>query len=92
MKKFVLIAVLLVASFVLIGCGNYRISWGNKALSYDYATVYAPGGEVVYSGELDSWEDHDDATVDLRFKGEIKILTHSMNVIMSNNPVILVGK
>jgi hypothetical protein len=71
-----------------MGCGNRRISLPiGEELNYNYAEVYAPDGRVVYSGELDSWKDHEDATVDLWFRDGYKFLVHSMNAVMSNKPI-----
>jgi hypothetical protein len=84
------LTVLLLAAIVILftGCGNRRISFGiGSELSYGFAAVYSPDGSVVHSGELDSWKDHEDATVDLWFKDGRKFLAHSMNVVMSNEPI-----
>jgi hypothetical protein len=87
MKKlpaFLLIAIAL----LFTGCGNRRISLPiGSELNYNFAAVYAPNGNIVHSGELDSWKDHEDATVDLWFEDGHKFLAHSMNVVMSNKPV-----
>jgi hypothetical protein len=78
MKKLALIA-LLGISFLGAGCGNRKISLGfGDELSYNFAAVYAPDGKVVHSGALDSWKDHDDATVDLWFKDGAKFLAHAI--------------
>jgi hypothetical protein len=84
MKK--LMAVILIADALLcMGCGNRRISFGiGQELNYSYAAVYAPDGRIVHSGALDSWKDHEDATVDLWFEDGYKFLAHSTNVVMSN--------
>lgn len=88
-KTSFLMAVLLGASlFVMAGCGNRRISLGlGSELNYNFAAVYAPDGKVVHSGALDSWKDHEDATVDLWFEDGARFLAHSMNVVMSNKPL-----
>jgi hypothetical protein len=87
MKKLVLIA-LLGMSLLCVGCGNRRISLGiGNELNYGFAAVYAPDGRIVHSGELDSWKDHEDATVDLWFRDGSKFLANSMNVVMSNKPL-----
>jgi hypothetical protein len=87
MKKLALIA-LLGISFLGTGCGNRKISLGfGEELNYNFAAVYAIDGRVVHSGALNSWKDHDDATVDLWFEDGTKFLAHSMNVVMSNKPL-----
>jgi hypothetical protein len=87
MKKLALIALLGMSLFV-VGCGNRKFSLGiGDELNYGFAAVYAPDGRVVHSGILDSWKDHDDATVDLWFRDGSKFLAHSMNVVMSNKPL-----
>jgi predicted small secreted protein len=84
MKNFLIILLVLV-SILMVGCGNKRISIGiGEELNYNYASVYAPDGTVVHSGELESWKDHDDSTVDLWFRDGYKFLAHSMNIVMSN--------
>jgi hypothetical protein len=87
MKKWPFI-VLMVTVLLCMGCGNRRISLGfGSELNYSFATVYAPDGSIVHSGALDSWKDHEDATVDLWFEDGYKFLAHSMNVVMSNKPI-----
>lgn len=86
-KRLVLIA-LLVISLLCTGCGNRRISFSlGSELNYNFAVVYAPDGSIIHSGVLDSWKDHEDATVDLWFEDGYKFLAHSMNVVMSNKPI-----
>jgi hypothetical protein len=87
MKK--LLAFLLIAIALLCtACGNRRFSLGiGTELNYSFAVVYAPDGGIVHSGALDSWKDHEDATVDLWFEDGYKFLAHSMNVVMSNKPI-----
>ena len=73
-------------SLFMAGCGNRRIGLKlGSNLQYNFASVYAPDGKVVHSGALDSWKDHEDATVDLWFEDGTKFLAHSINVVMSNN-------
>jgi hypothetical protein len=80
--------VLFIFVFLCMGCGNRRISLPiGSELNYNYAAVYAPDGRVIYSGKLDSWKDHEDATVDLWFEDGHKFLAHSMNVVMTNKPI-----
>jgi hypothetical protein len=87
MKKLSLI-ILMVSVLLCMGCGNRRISLGlGSELNYNFAVVYASDGSIVHSGALDSWKDHEDATVDLWFEDGYKFLAHSMNVVMSNKPV-----
>jgi uncharacterized lipoprotein NlpE involved in copper resistance len=87
MKKSVVV-VLMAITLLCVGCGNRRISFGiGSEFNYSFAAVYAPNGNIVHSGALDSWKDHEDATVDLWFKDGYKFLTHSMNVVMSNKPI-----
>jgi hypothetical protein len=87
MKRLILIA-LLATAFLCTGCGNRRFSLGiGSELNYSYAAVYALDGSIVHSGALDSWKDHEDATVDLWFEDGYKFLAHSMNVVMSNRPI-----
>jgi uncharacterized lipoprotein NlpE involved in copper resistance len=87
MKKLTLIALMVLALFCM-GCGNRRFSIGiGSELNYSFAAVYAPDGSIVHSGALDSWKDHEDATVDLWFEDGYKFLAHSMNVVMSNKPI-----
>jgi hypothetical protein len=65
MKRF-LILLLVLVSILVTSCGNRRFSLGiGSELNYSYATVYAPDGTTIHSGVLDSWKDHEDATVDL---------------------------
>jgi hypothetical protein len=87
MKKLIFITLLVIA-FLCTGCGNRRVSlpFGSE-LNYSFAVVYAPNGNIVHSGSLDSWKDHEDATVDLWFEDGYKFLAHSMNVVMSNKPI-----
>jgi hypothetical protein len=74
--------------FLFVSCRNRRFSLPiGSELNYNFATVYAPDGHIVHSGELDSWKDHEDATVDLWFEDGYKFLAHSMNVVMSNTPI-----
>jgi hypothetical protein len=84
MKKLMAV-ILIVSALLCMGCGNRRFSLGiGSELNYSFAAVYAPDGAIVHSGSLDSWKDHEDATVDLWFEDGYKFLAHSMNVVMSN--------
>jgi hypothetical protein len=87
MKKLILV-VLLTIAFLCMGCGNRRVSlpFGSE-LKYNFAVVYAPNGSIIHSGALNSWKDHEDATVDLWFEDGYKFLAHSINVTMSNKPI-----
>jgi hypothetical protein len=87
MRKLVMF-VLFAVALMFVGCGNRRISFPiGSELNYNFAAVYAPDGRIVHSGELDSWKDHEDATIDLWFEDGYKFLAHSMNVVMSNKPI-----
>jgi hypothetical protein len=86
MKKQALIA-LLGMSLFCAGCEKRPVPETASEPDYGFAAVYAPDGRVVHAGILDSREDHDDATVDLRFRDGLKFLSHSMNVVMSNKPL-----
>jgi hypothetical protein len=87
MKKL-MVVFLIVSALLCVGCGNRRISLGiGSELNYSFAAVYSPDGAIVHSGALDSWKDHEDATVDLWFEDGYKFLAHSMNVVMSNKPI-----
>jgi hypothetical protein len=87
MKRF-LIVLLILVSILITSCGNKRFSLGiGGNLKYNYASVYAPDGTVIHTGELDSWKDYEDSTVDLWFRDGYKFLAHSMNVVMSNKKV-----
>jgi uncharacterized lipoprotein NlpE involved in copper resistance len=87
MKKL-LVVLLIAVTLLCMGCGNRKIGLPiGMELSYNFAAVYAPDGHIVHSGKLNSWKDYADSTIDLWFEDGYKFLTHSMNVIMSNNPI-----
>jgi hypothetical protein len=78
MKKAII--VLIMAAMLLASCGNRKVF--NTQYQYDHAIIYAPDGTKVVEGEIEWWQDHDDATVDIKIDGVV-YLVHSINIVMS---------
>ena len=78
----IIIALLLVISFLLSGCGNKQII--DTKYRFDYAIILLPNGEVV-DGPVESWTDFDDGDqIQVKIDG-VTYLTHSMNVVLEGN-------
>jgi hypothetical protein len=78
MKKTVFI--LAMAAMLLASCGNRKVF--NTQYRYDYAIIYAPDGTKVIEGEIEWWQDHDEAILDVKINGVV-YLVHSINIVMS---------
>jgi hypothetical protein len=86
MKKLLIVILLIMLVLSITSCGNRKVSlpFGDE-LSYSYAQVFSPGGEMLHEGKLKSkggWKDHEDATVDLWFTDGYHYLAHASNVNM----------
>jgi hypothetical protein len=78
MKKAII--VLAIATMLLASCGNRKVF--NTQYRYDHAIIYAPDGTKVIEGKIEWWQDHDDATLDIKINGVV-YLVHSINIVMS---------
>lgn len=87
MKHTKIIAVVLVLvlvlifAFILSGCNQQII---DTTFTFNYGTVYSPGGDVIAQGKVQSWKDFDDGDqLQVKIDG-VMYLTHSSNVILES--------
>ena len=81
-SAIIILALLLVISFLLSGCGNKQII--DTRYRFDYAIRLRPNGEVG-DGPVESWTDVGDGDqIQVKIEG-VTYLTHSMNVVLEGN-------
>lgn len=81
MKKIIAIVLVFIFAVFLSGCNMQMI---DTTYSFDYATIYSPGGEIVAQGKVQSWKDFDDGDqLQVKIDG-VMYLTHASNVILED--------
>ena len=80
MKKIIAIAVVIIITLMLAGCGNVQII--DTTFSFNYGTVYSPSGEVIAQGKVQSWRDFEDGDqLQVKIDG-VTYLSHSSNIVL----------
>lgn len=79
MKKFILVAILVIMAMSLAACGNKQI-W-DTTYTFNRAIIELPNGDVI-DGPVDSWKDYDDGDqIQIVIKG-VTYLTHIENAVL----------
>lgn len=85
MKKVILwimVVIIVVSVFFLSACNTQIIDTNWK---FDRAIISLPNGEIV-DGKVDSWRDFEDGDqLQVKING-VTYLTHSMNVVLIDEP------
>ena len=82
MKKIVAIAVAIIITLMLVGCGNMQII--DTTFAFNYGTVYSPSGEVIAQGKVQSWKDFEDGDqIQVKIDG-VTYLSHSSNIVLES--------
>ena len=77
MKKFALVLVIVLAIFMLTGCGNKDLF--DTVYTFDYCIIKLPNGEVK-EGKVINWKDYSDGDqLQVKLEDGNTYLVHSLN-------------
>jgi len=79
LKIFILVAILVAATFCLSSCGNYQVF--DTVYNYNRAIISLPNGAVV-EGKVQTWADYENSDQIQVRVDDTYYLVHSTNVVL----------